>query len=232
VKCTIRDQVVLLRAPEGPLVTHIGPFVQSQSAQGYAQSWIHQQVLLAAGFSHWLQQRGVALGHVNSRSSLAVFGLSRSMFTASRRRCRCTQASPRFSSPQGRDCRREDRRSSTDKISSVQACQYARYRGGVALDLAAAVPTVANLPRRAELGIAGEASRAFASTAREAIDHCLAFLPALSDVRAVAPATILVYVPLVRGFLSDRFGAGVEKRPDLQHGIGIFTIPQQIWGIV
>lgn len=65
-KCIIKNQVVLSRALEGPLAAHIGPFAQSQSAQGYARSSIYQQVLLAAGLSHWLQKQGVALRHVSS----------------------------------------------------------------------------------------------------------------------------------------------------------------------
>ena len=62
----VSEQVVLLRAPEGPLTAHLRPFAQSQSAQGYARYSIHRQVLLAAGFSHWLQQKGVAVRHVSS----------------------------------------------------------------------------------------------------------------------------------------------------------------------
>ena len=65
-RCIINDQVVLSRAPDGPLVAHIGPFAQSQSVQGYARHSLHQQVRLAAGFSHWLQQQRVALRHLSS----------------------------------------------------------------------------------------------------------------------------------------------------------------------
>lgn len=65
-KCIITDHVVLSRVPGGPLAARIGPFARSQSAQGYARSSIHQQVLVASGLSHWLQQQGVALRHVNS----------------------------------------------------------------------------------------------------------------------------------------------------------------------
>jgi uncharacterized protein (DUF952 family) len=48
-----------------PVAAHIGAFARSQSAQGYSRFSIHRQVLLAAGFSHWLKQRGVALPYVN-----------------------------------------------------------------------------------------------------------------------------------------------------------------------
>ena len=65
-KCIITDEVVLSRAPEGPLAVHIAPFAQSRSVQGYARSSIHRQVLLAAGLSQWLQQQRVALRHVTS----------------------------------------------------------------------------------------------------------------------------------------------------------------------
>jgi integrase/recombinase XerD len=60
-KCIINDQVVLSRVPDGPLATQLAPFAQSAKAQGYARSSIHQQVRLAAGFSHWLKQQGVIL---------------------------------------------------------------------------------------------------------------------------------------------------------------------------
>ena len=65
-KCVINNEVVLSRAPEGPLAAHIGAFAKSRSAQGYALDSIHRQVLLAACFSHWLKQQGVALRQVRS----------------------------------------------------------------------------------------------------------------------------------------------------------------------
>jgi site-specific recombinase XerD len=66
VRYIINSQVVLSRAPDGPLVAHIGPFAQSQSVQGYARHSICQQVRLAAGFSHWLEQQGISLRQVSS----------------------------------------------------------------------------------------------------------------------------------------------------------------------
>src|SRR6202045_444922 len=66
VRYIINNQVVLSRAPDGPLVAHIGPFAQSQRVQGYARHSICQQVRLAAGFSHWLEQRGIPLRQVSS----------------------------------------------------------------------------------------------------------------------------------------------------------------------
>jgi hypothetical protein len=42
VKCIIDRQVVLSRAPEGPLVSHIGPFARSPSEQRYTLGSIQQ----------------------------------------------------------------------------------------------------------------------------------------------------------------------------------------------
>ena len=65
-KCIIDCQVVLSRAPEGPLASHIGSFARSLSKQGYSRYSIHQQVRLAACFSRWLKQLGVALRSITS----------------------------------------------------------------------------------------------------------------------------------------------------------------------
>ena len=65
-KCIIDCQVVLSRAPEGPLASHIGSFARSLSKQGYSRYSIHQQVRLAACFSRWLKQQGVALRSITS----------------------------------------------------------------------------------------------------------------------------------------------------------------------
>jgi integrase/recombinase XerD len=65
-KYIIDKQLVLSRAPDGPLAAYLGPFAQWQSAQGYAPGSVHRQVRFAADFSHWLKQQGVALRHVSS----------------------------------------------------------------------------------------------------------------------------------------------------------------------
>jgi integrase/recombinase XerD len=65
-KCVINHQVVLSRAPDGPLAAHIGAFAESRTGLGYARSSIQRQVRLAAGFSHWLKHQGVALSRVGS----------------------------------------------------------------------------------------------------------------------------------------------------------------------
>ena len=62
----INDELVLSRAPDGPVAPYIGAFAKSQSAQGYAPYSIYRQVLLAACFSHWLKITGVTLRHICS----------------------------------------------------------------------------------------------------------------------------------------------------------------------
>jgi integrase/recombinase XerD len=66
VNYVINDQVVLSRVPEGPLAAYLVPFAQSLSQVGYAQHYIHRQVMLAACFSRWLEQTGVSPHRVTS----------------------------------------------------------------------------------------------------------------------------------------------------------------------
>jgi integrase/recombinase XerD len=65
----ISSQVVLSRAPEGPLAGYIASFADSLSAMGYATDSIHRQVQIGACFSQWLGQRavtpqGITSGHL------------------------------------------------------------------------------------------------------------------------------------------------------------------------
>jgi integrase/recombinase XerD len=60
-KYVVCDQVVLSKAPVGPLAAYLGSFVEFVSAQGYSLNSIHRQVLLCAGFSRWLNRKRVAL---------------------------------------------------------------------------------------------------------------------------------------------------------------------------
>jgi integrase/recombinase XerD len=66
VKFIIDNQIVLSRAPEGPLALHIGPFARLLSKQGYSLYSIHHQVWLAACFSRRLKQQGVGLRSITS----------------------------------------------------------------------------------------------------------------------------------------------------------------------
>ncbi len=65
-KYVVCNQVVLSKAPEGPLATYLGSFAEFVSAQGYSLSSIHRQVLLSAGFSRWLKQKRVALRRIRT----------------------------------------------------------------------------------------------------------------------------------------------------------------------
>src|SRR2546428_12478524 len=56
-KCVITDQLVLSRAPEGPLSGYVGPFADFLSAQGYALKSIHRQVDFATWFSLWAHSK-------------------------------------------------------------------------------------------------------------------------------------------------------------------------------
>ena len=57
VECIIDCQVVLSRAPEGPIASHIGSFARSLSKQGYSLYSIHQRVcslrVLVDGLNSW-----------------------------------------------------------------------------------------------------------------------------------------------------------------------------------
>jgi integrase/recombinase XerD len=56
VKFIIDSELVLLRAPEGPLAAYIKRFAESLSEQGYTLDSIHRQVFIAACFSQWLKR--------------------------------------------------------------------------------------------------------------------------------------------------------------------------------
>jgi integrase/recombinase XerD len=57
----VNRQIVLSQSLQGPLAPFIEPFAQSLSQQGYALYSIHRYVLLAAGFSRWLQRKAIGL---------------------------------------------------------------------------------------------------------------------------------------------------------------------------
>ena len=65
-KCVIDSNLILSRAPEGPVAAYIGPFAKSLREQGYARQSIHRQVLLAASFSGWLARRQIVLRGISS----------------------------------------------------------------------------------------------------------------------------------------------------------------------
>jgi integrase/recombinase XerD len=57
----VNRQIVLSQPLQGPLAPFIEPFAQSLSQQGYAPYSIHRYILLAAGFSRWLQRKAIGL---------------------------------------------------------------------------------------------------------------------------------------------------------------------------
>ena len=63
----VNDQIVLLRAPEGPLAPYIASFSKWAIGQGYARCSLRQRVRIAAGFSRWLAEKSVRLRSVSSR---------------------------------------------------------------------------------------------------------------------------------------------------------------------
>src|SRR5262245_28050492 len=69
-KFIISDQVVLLRAPEGPLAPHIAWFSEWAIGQGYALCSLGKRIRIAAGFSRWLAERSVCLRSVSSWHSV------------------------------------------------------------------------------------------------------------------------------------------------------------------
>ena len=165
-KCLINDQVVLSRAPDGPLAAHISAFAESRTALGYARCSIQQQVRLAAGFSHWLKHQGVAL----------------------------------------------------PRVGSDHASRYVRDRARSArpgLGDAAGLRHFLDFLRREDV-IAAEKIAARRLTPAER--WAQAYAQHLREARALARATIVNYVPFIRGFLTDRFGDGLVKLAGLNAG--------------
>jgi site-specific recombinase XerD len=64
-KYFINDALALSRPPEGPLTRYIIPFADWLVDQGYGLVSLRNQVLMAAGFSTWLRQKGIELSDVS-----------------------------------------------------------------------------------------------------------------------------------------------------------------------
>jgi len=67
VKFIVNDQVVLLRAPEGPLAPYIVSFSKWAIGQGYALCSLRRRIWVAVDFSRWLAEKSVRLHSVSSR---------------------------------------------------------------------------------------------------------------------------------------------------------------------
>jgi integrase/recombinase XerD len=66
VRCAITSQVVLSRAPEGPLAAYLVSFANFISEQGYSANSLRRRVRMAACFSRWLKHRGIPLHSICS----------------------------------------------------------------------------------------------------------------------------------------------------------------------
>jgi integrase/recombinase XerD len=163
VKCAIDNQIVLSRVPEGPLATYIGPFTNSLSQQGYSLTSIRRQVRLAACFSLWLEQRGIALRSITSDHPSQYL------------RYRVRQVRPCFG----------------DAAALRHRLDFLRGKGVILTEKPSARPLTP------------------AERCTQAYEHHL------SEVRGLARATILNYVPFIRSFLKNRFGDGPVTLPRL-----------------
>ena len=65
-KHVINHQIVLSQVPEGPLVPWLKGFADAASDRGYARYSIGRRILLAAGFSRWLEQESIELSSISS----------------------------------------------------------------------------------------------------------------------------------------------------------------------
>jgi len=63
-KFVVDCDIVLSRAPSGPIAAYIETFAKSLREQGYAPQSIHRQVFLSAGFSEWLARRQPVLRRI------------------------------------------------------------------------------------------------------------------------------------------------------------------------
>lgn len=152
----ITDRLVLSRTPEGPLSAYIKPFADLLSAQGYALKSIHRQVHLAACFSHWLQQQGVALPYLTAAQAMQYL------------HDRARQVKPR----------------SGDAAALQHVIGFLQSEGVVPPET---VPVRRLTP--AELWT-------------QQYEHHL------REVRGLAEATIVNYVPFIDRFLKERFADG------------------------
>jgi site-specific recombinase XerD len=64
-KYLINDDLALSRPPEGPVASYILPFAEWLGDRGYGLVSMRNQVLMAAGFSKWLGQKGIELSDIS-----------------------------------------------------------------------------------------------------------------------------------------------------------------------
>jgi integrase/recombinase XerD len=70
VRYRVNEELLLLcmpkEGPHGPIAPHLHSFARSLSEQGYERRYLRRQVMLAACFSQWLQQRRIRLRCISS----------------------------------------------------------------------------------------------------------------------------------------------------------------------
>lgn len=158
-KWRVNNQIVLSQAPEGPLAVHIEPYAGSLLEQGYTRGAIHRHVLLAACFSRWLKQQGIALRSVTS------------------------DYPPRYLQYRARRVLIHP----GDAAALRHLLEFLRFEGVIPTEKISARPPTS-------------------------VERCAqAYAHYLREARALSRATIVNYVPLIRGFLTDRFGDELVK---------------------
>lgn len=60
----INERLSLRKPPEGLLASHVAPFGRWAFEQGYSKQRVHRRVHLAAGFSQWLERKGIGVRDV------------------------------------------------------------------------------------------------------------------------------------------------------------------------
>ncbi len=163
-KYFINDKLALSRPPEGPVAGHIISFAEWLVGRGYGLVSLRNQVLMADGFSRWLQQKGVGLSDVGAedperylldraRDRRPKLGDSAALrhlldFLRSRNAVPEETKAEHFPTPiEQRLADYERFLQDARALSHQTIINYrpdARYRGDIASDLAAAVPVVAN----------------------------------------------------------------------------------------
>ena len=63
----INERLSLRRPPKGPLAAHVGPFGEWAFEQGYSKHRVQSRVHLAAGFSQWMERKGVRVREVTGK---------------------------------------------------------------------------------------------------------------------------------------------------------------------
>jgi integrase/recombinase XerD len=69
-KYIINERLYVKRLPEGPFAAYVRPFGIWALEQGYARYCVQRRLVLAAGFSQWLQRKNISLGEVTGEHPL------------------------------------------------------------------------------------------------------------------------------------------------------------------